>query len=994
MPLYVVNCCHDLLVTTNHAVTKRGGLSSGDPVTSIANTIYSLVLFTQHMLLSYLKLGHPKFVLALNEQLTMEQLLEDQDIAVYSDDVVLHTHRMMTHQWWNEHLSLALGFKTDPKKTEIGLSAEFLGCRYIEGQLVPKRDRVLAALCYKVGCRNAFEYYASASAILMDASSCTVYDKEWFSNLVERVRKCANEDGYTFPDFQWYEMIFSKLQQEGGQVTCCRCPAKVVAKTACGLKFCPLHAYQHQHCPVWLSLCGHNINSDQKCSLCDFPMMRNTDVNIAQLEKDFPFVVKNVRTTVTAGVAANLQPGFYRTVKGKRVKAKREPHGVVVDLQDGDHTLICVPTDWSRINFVSMMRNASLSTYIQGPPGCGKSYYIMNNIGPNDTLLVPTHALLDEYIKTGRFNHRGNGPVDPLGPNLGLLCSRDLKGRIYIDEGCFCNPLDVAKVLSISPVILIGDHNQLAPVGCDKPFYAIAHMKVLRLDSVYRYSQNIVNIIAPFYDFPIVSKATVQTTFELAPLDPDFDGVTLTPYHKDRTGNFMTIDSSQGSTYDRVQIYLPTPGSLTLPRAIVAITRARRHVRLVDPFQQFKALGFVLPEGIPVLDGTERVDGWCPEYHLSGLIGYVDVHSLPNGSKVLVRKGLEPPQNVDPIWFESQAISCLPKVAHNLGYWFSPDLQQFDKIVPELCPHWPVVTARNECTWPDRLVVSLCPLSKFSIPAVAAGYYVGPSLFLGKPGVVSYYLTEYRNNNPVTLPTSLYSTGRFEANNRKYLDDAEEMFAKAHYHAFVGEDSKSVVGGCHHITSQFLPDQLPMGSVVVIGVSSPGKSCKAKCSVFDIYLPLLEPFLNISGKSKVQNIIIDHKPYRLMVWKDATCYVQMEGSNALLAFLRTQSFPRGCTFHIDLDDVRTNATLSRSPNVYVGHYQMDAPVLITTDAFSNEKYRLVAWQKYTTGETVYRYDYTGEDNTFHNIVQLHKLSNCLPIQPMQARNYALVNFDG
>lgn len=994
IPLYVVNCCHDVLATNHLACTKRGGLSSGDPITSISNTIYSLVLFCQHMFLSYLKLGNGKAVRMMRGELRFEELLEDQQLAIYSDDVVLHTSKLMTYPWWNEHLSLALGFATDPKKTDIGMTAEFLGCRYLDGYLVPQRNRVLASICYHLSSRTALEYYESAAAILMDASACTKFDAEWFQEVLAKVSKCAAADGFDFPGFEWFEQFF-QAAAEGSHDHCAQCPSKNVAKSACGMRLCALHAYAHRHCSVWLKHCGHDITSTERCALCDYPLMDQPDQDVANLFKCYPFKREIVTITVEDGHATRASPGYYRTHSGKRVVMRKGPTGIAVDgVADGVHSLLMVPTDWSRIDFVKVRKNAIYSTYYQGPPGCGKSHFIMSAVQPDDTVLVPTHALFAEYAQSGKFFHEGEGPVCPYGPRLSLLSGKCSSGRVFVDEGCFCNPLDLARVLTARPVILVGDHNQLPPVGSDGPFFALRLMAKKTLATVYRYGPSVVKLLQPFYDFPIVSAAGHDTVVDFADeVDPDFDGVTITPYHKDRLPGFITIDSSQGCTFDRVQIYLPTNDSLTLARAIVAISRARYYVRVVDPFRQFQRY---FNEGLPVLDNAHPKH-WCPMYTLTGLAGYVDISYLPDGSKVLVRKGESPPPNVEPVWFEgSQLLSPLPEVAHSLGYWFSPDLPMFDRIVPELCPFWPIVTNNNNASWPYRLVISLTPLHKLSIPAVSAGFYVGDSLFIGKPDVTSYYLTEFQDGKAVALEASLFSTGRLLANDRRYLSDEEKALAENNFHAFVGDDSKPVIGGAHHITSRFLPDVLPKGSVVLIGTASAGKSVKGRTSVFDVYLPQLQQYLQPNTISKSWPIRIDCKPYRLMVWRDATCYVQFEGKDAVLTYMRTQTFPTGSTFQIDYDGVRTQAPISNRPTVYVGPYgdSTDATVSICTAPLADPGYSLVDCKPYKDGSVVYRYHRLGGDNTFHNIIQLHRLERRLPLAVKPAQDFMVVNFDG
>ncbi|AVM86057.1 polyprotein 1ab [Olivier's shrew virus 3] len=996
LPLYVVNCCHDVLATNVSSCTKRGGLSSGDPVTSISNTIYSLILFCQHLFLSYLRTGNAKAVRLLKGELKLQEMLEDVDAAIYSDDVVLHSARFMTYQWWNDDLTLALGFATDPKKTVIGLEAEFLGCRYLQGHLVPQRERVLAALCYHIGARTPLEYYESAAAILMDASACCVWDEEWFKDIVARVRRCADSDGFDFPDFSWFLEFFNTVS-EGSTDTCALCSSTTVAKTACGMKLCAYHAFCHNHCSVWLKACGHNIHSEERCEVCNLPSFPNPDEEILALEQSYPFDKVSETVEVVNGVAS-ATAGYYRTIHGKRVILKKGPTGITTDLADGAYKLTRIPCDWSRINFPKVKRNAVYSTYYQGPPGCGKSFWILSVIQSNDTLLVPTHALFNEYASTGKFNHHGEGPVDPSGPFLSLLTTRRTAGKIYVDEGCFCNPLDLARVLTQGPVVLVGDHQQLPPVGSKGAFFAVGLMQRRTLNNIYRYSETITRLLRPHYSFPIKSVCEHETVVEFSKvLLDDVKGPTITPYHRDRTEDAITIDSTQGCTYDEVQIYLPSPNSLTLHRAIVAISRARKRVVVVDPHDQLREFfPNIHDEGIPVCDGTEWGKWFCPLYDSCGFYGRVDLTSLPDGSIVLAKKGVELPPNVKPIFMEgSQQLSPLPQVGNNLGYWFSPDLPKFHKIVPELCPFWPVITAENNPSWPDRLVVSLKPLHKLSIPANSAGYYVGDSLFIGKPDIPSYYLTKYTKGSVEALPTSMFSTGRMLSNQRVFLSDAEREVAFQNYHPFVGEDHKTVIGGAHHVTSNFLPDELPVGSVVVVGTSSPGKSAKACTSVFDVYLPELLPYLKPDTPSKVYKIHIDCKVYRLMVWKDKTCYVQMEGKDALLTYLRTQTFPTGTTFMFDLDGVRTSAPVSNRPDVYVGHYgdSTGAKISICTQPLPDDRYKLVDAKAYDTCN-IYRYHLVGGDNQYHNIWQLHKLEQQPLLRERPGQDFAVINFDG
>nr|5HC1_A Chain A, Non-structural protein 11 [Equine arteritis virus Bucyrus]5HC1_B Chain B, Non-structural protein 11 [Equine arteritis virus Bucyrus]5HC1_C Chain C, Non-structural protein 11 [Equine arteritis virus Bucyrus]5HC1_D Chain D, Non-structural protein 11 [Equine arteritis virus Bucyrus] len=218
----------------------------------------------------------------------------------------------------------------------------------------------------------------------------------------------------------------------------------------------------------------------------------------------------------------------------------------------------------------------------------------------------------------------------------------------------------------------------------------------------------------------------------------------------------------------------------------------------------------------------------------------------------------------------SNKISCLPRVAQNLGYHYSPDLPGFCPIPKELAEHWPVVSNDR---YPNCLQITLQQVCELSKPC-SAGYMVGQSVFVQTPGVTSYWLTEWVDGKARALPDSLFSSGRFETNSRAFLDEAEEKFAAAHPHACLGEINKSTVGGSAFIFSQYLPPLLPADAVALVGASLAGKAAKAACSVVDVYAPSFEPYLHPETLSRVYKIMIDFKPCRLMVWRNATFYVQ------------------------------------------------------------------------------------------------------------------------
>lgn len=230
-----------------------------------------------------------------------------------------------------------------------------------------------------------------------------------------------------------------------------------------------------------------------------------------------------------------------------------------------------------------------------------------------------------------------------------------------------------------------------------------------------------------------------------------------------------------------VTVYLPTPNSLNSARALVAMTRARHYVFVHDPHDQLQQY-LQVSEHEP----TDSVAFWCgdqPKMIVGGVVKQLAGHARTSDLKLQQLMGLE------------GTASPLSQVGHNLGFYYSPDLIQFAKIPPELCRHWPVVTAQNRIEWPDRLVCSMNKIDKNSRAVFCAGYHVGPSIFLGVPGVVSYYLTKYLKGESVALPDSLMSTGRIALNVREYLDEKEIEFAMKCPHAFVGEVKGSNVAG-------------------------------------------------------------------------------------------------------------------------------------------------------------------------------------------------------
>ncbi|AKI29941.1 putative 1b protein [Pebjah virus] len=896
--LYIANCCHDLLVTQTTACTKRGGLSSGDPVTSIANTIYSLVLYTQHMVLSCLENGRPEALRYLQHRLTLEELLAIQPVIVYSDDLVLidEPENFPNFSAWVPHLELALGFKVDPKKTVVTTNPGFLGCHvYDERWLVPQKERVLAALAYHMNATTATEYYSNAVSILCDASALSFFEQAWFNDLVVGLAECAIKDGHTFPGPSYFYDFFQRVSgytPEGDARVCGVCLSTAQTTSDCGLDLCALCAHRHVHgqCTVKSPFCGHKIGSKQcrGCSLDVVPL--NTPFGKLLEQDDYHPAQPTVVDVLNGFTSA--PPGRYQYQK-KIYMLKRERDGCPLDLPDGEYLMKRLPNACSGIKVPTAQKNACLSTFIVGPPGAGKTTAICRLLDNDSVVYCPTHVSFINYSKAlpaARFTvPRGQDPAlygtpSDHGPRLQLLSSGYIHAsKHFLDEACYSNPFDMLKLLSLTPITAIGDPRQLSPVGFDGPAYVFDLMKRQQLTTIYRFGPNVCSAIQKFYESPLQS-ARQEDTAVIYQEKFSPRGLVITPYHRDRVGDAVTVDSAQGATKAVVTLYLPSRNSLTPARALVAITRATDRLYIYDPHNQLQK--FVdLPSSQPTrtphafVRNGDVVVSLAPGVELSAM----DLPGLcctANPKSDEDRQILEKSQLKLDIRKESGSLCPLPRVAHNLGFYYSPDLPKLLHLPEELAPHWPVCTAKNREDWPNRLVVTinrLCPLSQ---PATCAGYYVGDSLFCGSPGVVSYWLTQFLDGKAVPIPDSLFSTGRIEQNLRCYLSDEERRFAEAHPHAFIGDTKGTTVGGCHHITSQYLPDQIPAGGVVKVGVSSPGKAFKSCCTLTDVYLPLLSPYTEPPTQSKVYQVRIDNKLERLMVWRDRTMYFQ-EGRDPL-----------------------------------------------------------------------------------------------------------------
>nr|WFD49951.1 1b [Bamboo rat arterivirus] len=964
---YVLNCCHDVVATMSGCFDKRGGLSSGDPVTSISNTIYSLVIYAQHMVLSAFRTGHRIGGLYLSDKLEIEDLLKLQPVLIYSDDVVFYNEPSLfkNYEFFTAHLDLLLGFKTDRSKSVITETPSFLGCRVVLGKyLVPQRVRILAALGYHLKATSVSEYYASAAAILMDACSCAEFDQEWYFDLVCGIAQCARKDGFNFPGISFFMDMWTRLSglEKSKHQPCGYCGAPSVTISSCGLELCSYHARAHPHCPVSLA-CGHTAGSGA-CSECESGVA-NLRTELDKLLTEVPYQAPRTEILHVVNGLSSLPPGRYRSRAGV-ISVRRDIMGDTASVQDGEYQVIKVSQTCDGINMVQVRNNILRSRFITGAPGTGKTTYLLSVLKPDDVVYSPTHrTMLDLITAIGRCRFdppKGATIQFPTpardGPVIRLIGAGYYPGRnSYVDEAAYCNPLDILKILSKTPLVCVGDMNQLPPVGFSGPCFVFKLMPGSCLPEVYRFGNSVVSVIKHLYHDELVSRGP-ETGIKFLK-EYHACGQVLTPYHKDRMDGAITIDSSQGCTYDVVTLHLPSPKSLTAARALVALTRARFYVFIHDPHHQ--------------LDEFFKIQ----EHHAPETAFYLgDDPVMVSNGEICKLSGM--PRTTDKTL---QSLLCaegtaspLPQVGHNLGFYYSPDLPQFASIPHQVCEHWPVVTAINNPAWPDRLVCSMTKIDANSSPIYTAGYHVGPSVFLGIPHVLSYYLTLFRHGESQALPRSLMSTGRIALNVREYLDDDERAVADSNKHAFIGEVRGAGVGGSHHVTSKFLPPNLVPGSVLKIGVSCPGRAAKSLCTVTDVYLPDIREYLQPETVSKDYKVMVDFLPVRLMVWRDGTAYFH-EGINPMEPISRYVKLGVDEAVLFDVDDFTTNARVTtKAGRVSVSPDKFLTPVVVslTPPSLAPVNYKLLLARAYTvpgigiTTACAYVYARGEEDYTSYN----------------------------
>lgn len=1007
---YVLNCCHDVCATPTLAFTKRGGLSSGDPVTSISNTVYSIIIYAQHMALSFLKERHPLAKSFLTDTLELEDCFKVQPAMIYSDDVVLYAPTFNNYQYWNDHLTLILQFQTDPSKTTISTSPEFLGCTLMGDTpyLVPLRQRVLASLGYNMTATTVFEYYGVAAAILQDAAMRLIFDTDWFVELHHTLYQCAEEDGIKFPSLEFYQSFITRMMHEGSK-HCTYCDSSAPVTASCGTRLCFQHMAFHIHCPVRQPYCNHLVG-EKLCSRCIFvSSIQPCPIdNLELLYNDSPYAPLEYKYYPSA---TGLDPGRYVDQHGNVYHCRREYDGVECD-GPFPATLARLTTGFDAIRWVRARANALRSVYYLGPAGSGKTRTLLSLIDDQSIIYTPTHRTMLDMIGALHGHCRFTVPNStflnfpcPLdvGPEVRLISAGYTPGSgHFVDEAEFSNPLDLLRILSVTPLTVFGDSHQLRPVGFSSRLELLDLMVRKPLTIIYRYGQNIADALSPIYGMRLTSLAPPTQVIYLA--EPAAHGEVITPHHATRkVGEVIghTIDSSQGATFDVCTLHLPLPNSLTLPRLVVGVTRAKSKLYIYDPHFQVKKF-ITLPEfknehaettelRFTASGQITAIKQWCGKSYCwsDPMPLAVRPYTInPSEEQEKVLRTLYPDLTV--VRCEGQLLSPLPRVAHNLGFYFSPDLPNFSPIPEKLAPLWPVVTASNCLSWPDRLVVSLKPLCDLSQPAICAGFYVGESLFIGEPNVASYYLTMFVNSKPQPLPDTLYSTGRFELNARNYLDHEEELIAQQNEHPFIGEDAKSVIGGAHHITSKFLPPVLPSDGVVKVGVASPGKSIKSCCTVTDVYLPHLVKYLDPITPSKVFKVKVDHREYRLMVWRGKTCYFQLECYCPLASASRhiLLGSEVKVQFSPNLGPIRTNALVASDPDLYVGWEFDSAPFVLTTSDEPPFGYRLIGGRSFTgagAGGTAFLYRRTNECQAIWNACGFSIVFRTRPV-PARSRN--------
>lgn len=288
------------------------------------------------------------------------------------------------------------------------------------------------------------------------------------------------------------------------------------------------------------------------------------------------------------------------------------------------------------------LQHLESGVYIQGPPGCGKSYTaiqlikhaVANNKSVNyaSSSNAMVHEMLnllaEESIEAHWCLPRHHTYAYPAtcGPqavvHIGTLgCLKRPAELVLIDEVSLAVPSQVVNAARFGRrVVILGDHQQLAPVTEPRtvwdPFWP--HMAEHRqLTHSYRYGETVAKMITHLYDCGVTSATSHDTVVSILLPEQRFEeevDITLVAYNHELREQCQTIDSAQGLTFDSVLVDVKVSNSFTTfrPRVLVALTRARKRLTIRAPEEWFRAVGsFINWDAIPGL--TERFGSFRPQ---------------------------------------------------------------------------------------------------------------------------------------------------------------------------------------------------------------------------------------------------------------------------------------------------------------------------------------------------------------------------------------------